>query len=63
MIGHIIKKIEFIFRSDQHLISYAKFFHVIKGTDGNIWYSVAYGKTKGYIRSDLLKVTGKVPTR
>ena len=38
-------------------------YYKTKGADGNIWYSVAYGKTKGYIRSDLLKVTGKVPTR
>jgi hypothetical protein len=34
-----------------------------KGKDGNTWYCVSYGKTKGYIRSDLVKVTGKVPSR
>ena len=38
-------------------------YYKTKGKDGHIWYYVASGKTKGYIRSDLLKVTGKVPSR
>ena len=38
-------------------------YYKTKGADGSTWYSVAYGKTKGYIRSDLWTVTGKVPTR
>ena len=30
---------------------------------GRRWYYLVYGKTKGYIRSDLVKVSGKVPTK
>ncbi len=38
-------------------------YYKTKGKDGRMWYYVTYGKTKGYIRSDLVKVTGKVPTK
>lgn len=38
-------------------------YYKTKGKDGHSWYYLSYGKTKGYIRSDLVKVTGKVPTR
>ena len=34
-----------------------------KGKDGHMWYYVTVGKNTGYIRSDLVKVTGKVPTK
>lgn len=34
-----------------------------KGKDGETWYYVAAGKTKGYIRSNLVKVSGKVPSK
>ena len=34
-----------------------------KGKDGDTWYYVTYGKTKGYIRSNLVKANGKVPTK
>ena len=34
-----------------------------KGKDGKMWYYVTVGKIKGYIRSDLVRVKGKVPTR
>lgn len=29
-----------------------------KGSDGNIWYQIAYGDVTGYIRSDLVQVSG-----
>ena len=38
-------------------------YYQTKGADGHSWYYVAYGKTKGYIRSNLVKVSGKVPTK
>ena len=38
-------------------------YYKTKGKDGHMWYFVAVGKTKGYIRSDLVKVTGKVPSK
>ena len=38
-------------------------YYKTKGKDGKIWYYVTSGKTKGYIRSDLVKVTGKVPSK
>ena len=38
-------------------------YYKTKGKDGHTWYYLAYGKTKGYIRSDLVKVSGKVPTK
>lgn len=34
-----------------------------KGKDGKTWYYVSAGKTKGYIRSDMVKVSGKVPSK
>ena len=34
-----------------------------KGKDGKTWYYVTVGKTKGYIRSDMVKVSGKVPSK
>lgn len=34
-----------------------------KGKDGKTWYYVSVGKTKGYIRSDMVKVSGKVPSK
>ena len=34
-----------------------------KGQDGHMWYYVTLGKIKGYIRVDLVKVVGKVPTK
>ena len=34
-----------------------------KGKDGKTWYYVTAGKNKGYIRSDLVKVSGKVPSK
>ena len=33
-----------------------------KGSDGYTWYAISYGGVKGYIRSDLLKISGKVPS-
>lgn len=30
------------------------------GTDGKVWYQIVDGNTKGYIRSDLVKVNGTV---
>jgi len=38
-------------------------YYKTKGKDGKSWYYVAVGKTKGYIRADLVKVSGKVPTK
>ena len=38
-------------------------YYKTKGKDGKTWYYVAAGKTKGYIRSDLIKVSGKVPSK
>ena len=38
-------------------------YYKTKGKDGHTWYHVAFGKTKGYIRSDLVKVSGKVPSK
>lgn len=38
-------------------------YYKTKGQDGHMWYYVASGKTKGYIRVDLVKVVGKVPTK
>ena len=38
-------------------------YYKTKGKDGHMWYYVASGKTKGYIRADLVKVVGKVPTK
>ncbi len=38
-------------------------YYKTKGKDGNTWYYAASGKTKGYIRSDLVKVSGKVPSK
>ena len=38
-------------------------YYKTKGQDGHMWYYVTVGKTKGYIRTDLVKVTGKVPTK
>ena len=38
-------------------------YYKTKGADGHTWYYVSYGKTKGYIRSDLVKVSGKVPSK
>ena len=34
-----------------------------KGKDGESWYYVSYGKSKGYIRTSLVKVKGKVPSK
>ncbi len=34
-----------------------------KGKDDKTWYYVSVGKTKGYIRSDMVKVSGKVPSK
>ena len=34
-----------------------------KGKDGESWYYVSYGKTKGYIRASLVKPGGKVPNK
>ena len=38
-------------------------YYKTKGKDGETWYYVAAGKTKGYIRSNLVKVNGKVPSK
>ena len=38
-------------------------YYKTKGADGHTWYYVSYGGTKGYIRSDLVKVSGKVPSK
>ncbi len=38
-------------------------YYKVKGTDGKAWYYVASGKTKGYIRADLLKTSKKVPSK
>ena len=38
-------------------------YYKTKGKDGKSWYYVAVGKTKGYIKADLVKVSGKVPTK
>ena len=38
-------------------------YYKTKGKDGKTWYYVAAGKTKGYVRSDLVKVSGKVPSK
>ena len=38
-------------------------YYKTKGADGHTWYYVASGKTKGYVRSDLVKVSGKVPSK
>ena len=38
-------------------------YYKTKGKDGKTWYYAASGKTKGYIRSDLVKVSGKVPSK
>ena len=38
-------------------------YYKTKGKDGRAWYYVAAGKTKGYIRSDLVKTSKKVPSR
>ena len=33
----------------------------VNGADGKVWYEVKTDKVTGYIRSDLLEVTGEVP--
>ncbi len=38
-------------------------YYKTKGKDGHVWYYVTAGKTKGYIRSDLVRVSGKVPSK
>ncbi len=38
-------------------------YYKTKGADGHTWYYLSFGKTKGYIRSDLVKVSGKVPPK
>ena len=38
-------------------------YYKTKGKDGETWYYVAAGKTKGYIRSNLVKVNGKGPSK
>ncbi len=38
-------------------------YYKTKGKDGKSWYYVAVGKTKGYVRSDLVKVKDKVPSK
>lgn len=38
-------------------------YYKTKGKDGHTWYYAASGKTKGYIRSDLVKVSGTVPSK
>ena len=38
-------------------------YYKTKGKDGKTWYYAASGKTKGYIRSDLVRVSGKVPSK
>ncbi len=38
-------------------------YYKTKGKDGKTWYYVAAGKNKGFIRSDLVKVNGKVPSK
>ena len=38
-------------------------YYKTKGKDGNTWYYAASGKTKGYISADLVKTSGKVPSK
>ncbi len=38
-------------------------YYKTKGKDGNSWYYVSIGKNKGYIRSDLVSTSKKVPTK
>ena len=38
-------------------------YYKTKGKDGRTWYYVSDGRHKGFIRSDLIKVTGKVPSK
>ncbi len=38
-------------------------YYKTKGKDGKTWYYVAAGKTKGFIRSDLVKTSNKVPSK
>ena len=38
-------------------------YYKTKGKDGKTWYYVSDGKHKGFIRSDLVKVKGKVPSK
>ena len=38
-------------------------YYKVKGKDGRNWYYVSSGKTKGYVRSDLVKTSGKVPSK
>ena len=38
-------------------------YYKTKGKDGKTWYYVASGKTKGYVRADLVKTSGKVPSK
>lgn len=38
-------------------------YYKTKGADGKTWYYVSDGKHKGYIRSDLIKTSNKVPSK
>lgn len=38
-------------------------YYKITGNDGKTWYYVAYGSTTGYIRANLVKVSGNVPSK
>ena len=38
-------------------------YYKTKGKDGKTWYYVSDGKHKGFIRSDLIKVKDKVPSK
>ena len=38
-------------------------YHKTKDKDGNTWYYVAYGKTKGYVSSSLISTSKKVPSK